>query len=194
MQNADWENRVAALWTELDSHGREEFPAAMDRLAAELPEGTADADFELGASYDSTGYPERAVPLYQRALATGLEGERRRRAVIQLASSLRNLGHPEESVALLTEERSRGTDHLSDAVDATLALAYASTGREREGLSLVLAALAPHLPRYQRSMGNYARMLLEDAEGAADSESAAALTASAEAVPHETIRAETRES
>ncbi|XAS67751.1 tetratricopeptide repeat protein [Micrococcaceae bacterium Sec5.7] len=165
MQNADWEERVAALWAELDNYGREEFPAAMAGLAAELPEGTADADFELGASYDSTGYPERAVPLYRRAMETGLEGERRRRAVIQLASSLRNLGHPEESVVLLIAERSKGTDHLSDAVDATLALAYASTGREREGLSLVLAALAPHLPRYQRSMGNYARMLLEDAPG-----------------------------
>jgi hypothetical protein len=40
------------------------------------------------------------VPLYWQALETGLTGERRRRAVIQLASSLRNLGRPAESVAL----------------------------------------------------------------------------------------------
>ncbi|GAB2840514.1 hypothetical protein GCM10027074_03600 [Streptomyces deserti] len=34
-------------------------------------------------------------------------------------------------------------------------------GRDREGLSLVLGALARHPPRYQRSMANYARLLVE---------------------------------
>ncbi|MBV9281474.1 MAG: tetratricopeptide repeat protein, partial [Chloroflexi bacterium] len=35
-----------------------------------------------------------------------------------------------------------------------------------EAASLALAALAPHLPRYQRSVSNYARLLLgeEDEE------------------------------
>ncbi len=161
MQSREWEERVAALWASLDDHERDDFHSAMKMLCAELPAGTADADFELAAAYDSTGYPERAVPLYGRALEAGLEGERRRRAVIQLASSLRNLGRPDISVAMLTDERGRGEDHLSDAVDAVLALALADTGREREGLSLALTALAPHLPRYQRSMKNYARALLE---------------------------------
>ncbi|MGW9413736.1 tetratricopeptide repeat protein [Arthrobacter cupressi] len=165
MQNGDWEDRVAALWDSLDEHGRDDFHTAMKKLCAELPEGTAEADFELAAAYDSTGYPERAVPLYGKALETGLEGERRRRAVIQLASSLRNLGRPDISVTMLTDERARGHDRLSDAVDAVLALALADTGREREGLSLALTALAPHLPRYQRSMKNYARALLEKPEG-----------------------------
>lgn len=167
MQSPEWENRVAELWTELDTYGPEEFPAAMKKLCAELPAGTADADFELGGSYDSTGYPEQAVLLYQRALETGLEGERRRRAVIQLASSLRVLGHAETSVKMLTDERGRGEDHLSDAVDAVLALALADTGREREALSLAITALAQHLPRYQRSMKNYARQLLEASRDAA---------------------------
>jgi Tetratrico peptide repeat len=33
---------------------------------------------------------------------------------------------------------------------------------EREAVSLALAALAPHLPRYQRSLANYARLLTEE--------------------------------
>jgi Tetratrico peptide repeat len=33
--------------------------------------------------------------------------------------------------------------------------------REREGLAIALAALAPHLPRYQRSLANYARELVD---------------------------------
>lgn len=32
-------------------------------------------------------------------------------------------------------------------------------------MSLALNALAPHLPRYQRSLANYARLLTEDGEG-----------------------------
>lgn len=34
-------------------------------------------------------------------------------------------------------------------------------GRAREAVSLAVGALAPHLPRYQRSMANYARLLTE---------------------------------
>ncbi len=80
-------------------------------------------------------------------------------ASIQLASSLRNVGQVAESVALLTAERDAGSDELDDAVSAFLALALVDTGREREAVAITLAALAPHLPRYQRSVANYARLL-----------------------------------
>jgi hypothetical protein len=46
-----------------------------------------------------------------------------------------------------------------------LALALVDTGREREAVALVLAPRAPHLPRYQRSVGNYAAELVEYASG-----------------------------
>jgi hypothetical protein len=48
---------------------------------------------------------EQRIAVYRQALDAGLGGYRRRRTVIQLASTLRNLGRPEESVALLTAER-----------------------------------------------------------------------------------------
>lgn len=134
----------------------------MDRLAAEIPDDSAVAAFERAAAFDSTGRPDLAVPLYRRALDLGLGGERRRRAVIQMASSLRNLGNPVEAVVLLRAEREAGSDQLDDAVVAVLALALTDTGREREAVSLLLAALARHLPRYQRSMANYARLLVSD--------------------------------
>src|SRR4051812_18670290 len=153
----DWEQRVAELWESLDEVSEEEFLTRMEELAAELPEDSPIAAFERAAALDSTGHSDLAVPLYQRALAGDLDGERRRRAVIQLASSMRNLGHAQESVALLSEERDAGSDHLDDAVSAFLALALVDVGREREAASLALEALAPHLPRYRRSLANYAR-------------------------------------
>jgi Tetratrico peptide repeat len=99
--------------------------------------------------------------LHWRALDRRQPGDPRRRVVIQLASSVRNLGKPEESVALLTTELDAGSDHLDDAVRAFLALALVDVGREREAVAVALATLAPHLPRYQRSLANYARLLVD---------------------------------
>ncbi|MGW9040527.1 tetratricopeptide repeat protein, partial [Streptomyces sp. NPDC055721] len=157
-----WEQRVTALWERLDDHEPADFRALVADLAAERPAGDAAALFEQGAAHDSTGLPEEAVELYLRALDSGLTGLRRRRAVIQLASSLRNLGRPDRSVELLTAERDIPADRLdadeaalSGAVDAFLALALADTGRDREAASLALGALAPLLPRYNRSLTHY---------------------------------------
>jgi tetratricopeptide (TPR) repeat protein len=150
----DAEQRLAELWEGLDELDEDDFLARMNALTAELP--PAVAAFERASAFDSTGHSDRAVPLYREALELGLEGIRRRRATIQLASSLRNLGRPGESVELLQAERERGSDELDAAVAGFLALALADTGREREALSLALAALASHLPRYSRSLTNYA--------------------------------------
>lgn len=159
---ADVNRRAAALFAVIDDHEQAEFLARIDALAAELPEGDADGLFHRAGARDSWGRSDLAVPLYREALERGgLTGENRRRAVIQLASSLRNLGEAAAGLALLEAERANGSDHLDDALDATTALCLASLGREREGLSLVLIALARHLPRYNRSMANYGRALIE---------------------------------
>ncbi|MFG2646583.1 tetratricopeptide repeat protein [Streptomyces sp. NPDC048436] len=158
-----WEKQVAEAWAGFERGEAEgaEFRALIDQLVEALPEGNPVHPFERACAFDSTGHSDRAVPLYREALEKGLEGYRRRRTVIQLASSLRNVGQAEAGVALLTPELEAPSDELDDAVRATLALCLANLGREREGLSLVLGALAPHLPRYQRSMGNYARQLMD---------------------------------
>ncbi len=162
MNQADWEQQVAQAWAAIDQRSEAEFLAVIEQLAAQLPPHSGVGIFERAASLDSTGHSDLAVPLYRHALECGLTGERRRRAVIQLASSLRNLGQPAESVALLTTELDAGSDGLDDAVRAFLALALVDVGREREAASLALAALARHLPRYQRSLANYARLLVAE--------------------------------
>jgi tetratricopeptide (TPR) repeat protein len=161
---ADWERRLADAWASFDQRSEPEQVALIERLAAELPSGSGVGLFERAGAHDSTGQPDQAVPLYREALGRGLPGDRRRRAVIQLASSLRNLGQAEESVALLRAELDAAPDELDDAVRAFLALGLVDTGRSREAVALALGALAPHLPRYQRSLAAYAR-LLADAEG-----------------------------
>jgi hypothetical protein len=158
--DAEHEQRLADLWTSIDNLSEEEFLARMEDLTAELPADSAVAAFERASAFDSTGHSDLAVPLYRQALALGLQDGRRRRAVIQMASSLRNIGQAPESVALLTAERAAGSDELDDAVDATLALALVDTGREREAVSIAVTALSRHMVRYRRSLANYAQELL----------------------------------
>ncbi|MFE6618280.1 tetratricopeptide repeat protein [Streptomyces sp. NPDC057740] len=163
--NQDWEDRVAGAWAAFDANPETdaaEFRAVIDTLVAELPDDSPLGPFERACAWDSTGHSDQAVPLYREALARGLNGYKGRRARIQLSSSLRNVGLAEEGVALLTPELDAPSDELDDAVRATLALCLSSLGRDREGLALVLGALASHLPRYQRSMANYARALVVD--------------------------------
>jgi hypothetical protein len=137
------------------------FVAKIKQLVSELPDGSAVGLFELGSANDSTGRSDRAVPLYQAALAAGLTGLRRRRATIQLASSLRNLGRAEDSISLLKAELALPSDELTGAVRAFLALALVDVGREREAVGTSLLALSQYLPRYNQSLARYASELSE---------------------------------
>jgi tetratricopeptide (TPR) repeat protein len=161
MSNADpaWEKRAEELWKAIDAYEPEEFVARVDALVSELPPGSAIGLFERGSAQDSTGHPDLAVPLYRAALEAGLTGLRRRRATIQMASSLRNLGDAKQAADLLTAELARASDELDGAVRAFLALALVDLGREREAVAVSLTALSSYLPRYNRSLARYARDL-----------------------------------
>ena len=158
---SDWQTRVDKVWADAEILGDQGVMDAMDALAADAPD-PALALFERGGSRDSGGRPEEAEPLYRDALALGLPDDERAQCTIQLASSIRNLGRPEESLALLHTEFDGKPDHpYAAAAAAFMSLTLASLGRPAEGLSVVLHALAPTLPRYQRSVHAYADELLE---------------------------------
>ena len=157
-----WETRVADLWKTLEDHEPDAFIARLEVLLAELPPGSAIALFERGAAQDSTGDPDLAVPSYEAALEAGLSGLRRRRAVIQMASSVRNLGNATRAAELLTAELPLPSDELDGAVRAFLAPALVDLGREREAVAVSLTALSHYLPRYNRSLARYAEHLMVD--------------------------------
>jgi tetratricopeptide (TPR) repeat protein len=158
---AEWQERVAALWARGEEYTEDEFLAAMEALVAQRPADDPLALYEHGSVYDWLGREELAVAKYRPALAAGLPGQLRRQATIQLASSLRNLGRHAEAVELLTAEQTRDSDDLDDAVRAFLALALTSAGQERAAVSVALTALAPHLTRYTRAVAAYAGELVD---------------------------------
>ena len=71
---------------------------------------------------------------------------------------MRNLGRPEESLALLQDELAGGSA-LRDEVAAFTALALVSAGDPVRAVSVALTALAPHLTLYTRSVTGYAAEL-----------------------------------
>ncbi|SFC68542.1 Tetratrico peptide repeat-containing protein [Devosia psychrophila] len=156
---ADWLARLATLWTAVDATPPAKFLEAMSTLMAELPEQHSRAPFELASANDSIGNEAAAAPLYQAALGKGLDSDLHRRATIQLASKLRDLGRPDEGLALLIAERQRSSDDLNDAVAIFEALTLADLGLERDALAGVLTRLAARLPRYRRSVTSHAASL-----------------------------------
>jgi thioredoxin-like negative regulator of GroEL len=153
----DWEDRVAAVWAASGSGelADDELRARIDALVVELPAGDPRGRYERASAFDSTGREDEAVPLYRAALAGGLDEPIRRQAVIQLASTLRNVGAADEAVRLLAAEAADTGDGFDTAVRAFLALALTSAGREREAVAVAIGALATHVPRYRRSLTAY---------------------------------------
>lgn len=134
--------------------------AAIDELVAERASDDAAAVFEAASARDYAGLESEAELLYRRALQLGLDDATLPQAVIQLASTLRNLGKIEESVRMLEQLlQQHPGDQWTGPTSAFLALALISRGDERDGAFVALAALAEYLPVYSSSVKSYARKL-----------------------------------
>lgn len=158
-----WEAELKTIWDQLGLVSNDDFIEKIKTHTEAISAGkpNAIADFERACAYDSTGFEKNAEPLYRSALQLGLTGLRRRRARIQLASTLRNNGKIHESIEILREEKKNYSDELNDAVNAFLALSLSSINNDKEALSLVLESLSTHLPRYNKSVYNYSKKLIK---------------------------------
>jgi hypothetical protein len=152
-----WESRVAAVWAVAESTPDESVLVAIDALVAERGADDAAALFEAASVRDYLSREAEAEPLYRAAITAGLDAERRPQAVIQLASTLRNLGRAAEAVDLLNDLLAEhASDEWTAPAAAFLALSLASDGRERDAASVALYALADSLPVYSSAVKRYA--------------------------------------
>ncbi|WP_407444313.1 tetratricopeptide repeat protein [Rhodococcus sp. (in: high G+C Gram-positive bacteria)] len=162
-----WEESVKELWDRFDSLGRHEGVTAMRELVAECPSTDGRASFELAGMYDSMGFEAEACAEYERALELGLDDARHAQLAVQHGSTLRNLGRLDEAITVLSAAPTH--ESTGPAPRVVLALALHSAGRKDEALRVAIEAQIETLPRYQRSMRNYAAALTDPA----DSEDAA---------------------
>ncbi len=163
MEFSAWDHRIDTFYREsFAAHDPERTVATMSHLLGTMKadDGGALVPFELAGVHDSLGLDEDAVPLYREALAAGLDASHAARARIQLASTLRNLGHMAEALELLSVP---AEGDLEPARKAFLALALHSAGRPDEALREAIEGIVPSLTRYQRSLTGYAAALSDAA-------------------------------
>ena len=143
---------------ELNRAGKfEEALRTAHELVVRFPDNPG-AHFVLGGTFDFQDREAEAVPPYLRAWELGLSGEDVPRFYVQYGSTLRNVGQLEESVRVLQEGRERFPHDA--AIQAFLALALSSAGRETEALAMALSALVQHadavdLHGYERALSEY---------------------------------------
>lgn len=152
-----WGERVNEFWSQADGADRLALLAAMDSLVRELPPGDAAALYEWASVLDFLGREAEAIPVYRQTLEAGLDAERQPQALIQLASSLRNVGDPGAAIEIL--EQMQENPVTGDAHRAFLALALFDAERRDDAIRVALEALAKTLPVYADPVAAYARDL-----------------------------------
>tara|TARA_R110002051_G_scaffold72905_1_gene131800 strand:+ start:2385 stop:2873 length:489 start_codon:yes stop_codon:yes gene_type:complete len=159
----NWRDRIADIWAHAGAMAEGDVVSAIDELVAERDPDDAEALFEAAGARDYAGLEAEAEPLYRRAIDNGLDAALMPQAVIQLASTLRNLNRVEESIAVLERQlHEHPDDEWTGPTAAFLALALTSRGDPTQGAAVALMALANYLPIYQRSVRGYAAELLSD--------------------------------
>ena len=150
-----------AFWASVDLSDPAAARSAQDAAIEVSGADDARIAYERASLHDSLGEEDAAAPLYRAALAGDLDQALRTQAVIQLASTLRNLGDASGAIALLRSVPQ--DDPLIASARAFLALALFSDDKPAAALRTALKTLAPRLPRYQRAVAAYAGELVPPA-------------------------------
>src|SRR5215208_3103540 len=116
---------ASAAWRVADSRDPGPTVERLRRLRDAYPDD-ARAHYEWASALDFAGREAEAAPVYEHALSMGLPARYRAQAMLQLGSTLRNLGHHAEAVELLARARAEFPDDV--ALVGFHALALVSAG------------------------------------------------------------------
>ncbi len=152
----DWDALIDQGWIHANDAGR--LIGYFTKIHDEYPT-SARVKFELANALDYCGQEMQAIPLYQEAIHMGgLSSDYEAYALLQLGSSLRNVGRVPEALAILGQAQ-REFPHLW-SVSLFQALALHSSGRDADALKTVMLATLKYgessdLERYRRALANY---------------------------------------
>jgi tetratricopeptide (TPR) repeat protein len=144
----------------LERDGREQEAIDYFRELLDQHPDSALIAFEMGGAYDFAGREAEAVPHYRRAIALGLPEELIPRVMLQLGSTLRNLGEVTDAVTLLSDASQKYPNNRGLRV--FLALALHSSGQSQRAIVTLLDTLLldpDELDGYARAIGEYTDLL-----------------------------------
>lgn len=140
-----------------DAGQLEQSRALLMRLITNDPDDPF-VNYQAGWTLDRMGLETEAAPYYERAIASGLEGDNLRGALLGLGSTYRVIGRDADAVRTLAAGVVRFPD--DGAMRAFYALALHSAGEHRratqEFLRVILASSAdPQIVRYRDALTEY---------------------------------------
>ena len=152
------EAAIAELWANPDEQARVVEAQALADTGPDDPR----LIFELASAHDSAGDDQQAIALYDKALGAGLREPHRHRALLQQASSYRNIGDlsaARQILDVLSEQRP-----VSAAVAAFRALTMLDQGEQRAAVADLINVLLSHSgdaddEAYRASLHRYAEEL-----------------------------------
>ncbi|WP_159437296.1 tetratricopeptide repeat protein [Alicyclobacillus vulcanalis] len=151
----NWTAVVETGWTYKDDESRlVEYFAETERQHP----SSARAKFELARALDYLGREAEAIPLYEEAVRLGLSAEYHAYALLQLGSSLRNVGRVDEAVQVLIDAQRRYPELPS--ISMFLGLSLYSQGNKSEALKIVMRAMLQYvqssdIERYREAIISY---------------------------------------
>ncbi|MGJ3403857.1 tetratricopeptide repeat protein [Glutamicibacter sp. Je.9.36] len=149
-----WDQRIEEFWNSANGKRPEQLRTELALLVQGKDQQDPRVLFEVASLHDYLGEEEQAVGPYRAALEAGLEAPRHDEALLQLASTLRNLGQYTQSIELL-QQITADSPIFTDA-QAFLVLALHDAGQSTEAVQLAVSALARHASLYARAIKGYA--------------------------------------
>ena len=119
-------------------------------------------NYELACTYDRQGLEADAIPYYEQAIESGLEGEDLRGALLGLGSSYRCVERYDDATRVLQKGAGRFPD--AKEFDIFLAITRYNRGEYRDAMRLLLNHIAdfsaePATQNYKRAIAFYAENL-----------------------------------
>jgi tetratricopeptide (TPR) repeat protein len=131
-----WETVVKNGWENKDDENK--LVKYFSEVAEKYP-NSARAKFELANAFDFLGQEDKAISLYEDAIRIGLNAEYEAYALLQLGSSLRNVGRINDAISVLSDAEKRYPEFPS--ITMFLGMAMHDRNMNTEALRTVLNSM-----------------------------------------------------
>jgi tetratricopeptide (TPR) repeat protein len=155
------EERLASAIKLRESDQHDEARQLLLQLHSEFPEDSQ-VNYQCAWIHDLLGLEKEAIPFYEKAIQTGLNGDDLKSALLGMGSTFRSIGEYQKSIETLQHALNLFPD--SHEFKVFLGMAYYNIGEHSKAMELLLTSLADTssdegILRYQRAIRYYSDKL-----------------------------------